>query len=487
MSCTTILVGRKASYDGSTMIARTDDGFFDVKKTIVVLPKDQKKTYKSKIGHLEIPLEEEAMRYTASPSVSPEHGIWAAGGINEANVGMTATETISVNPRVLGADPYVIYQKKAGKKPEVLGGLGEEDFVSLVLPYIKSARDGVKRLGKLLETYGTYESNGIAFNDEKEIWWLETIGGHHWMAKRVKDEEYVIMPNRQGIDSFDFADAYGKQRNYMCDKDLLDFTNRNHLNLNQGKTFNPRYAYGTSRRHADHIYNNPRAWYIGRYFNPVSVKWEGANADYTPADDNIPWSFVPDFKITVDDMKTILSSCYEGTVYNPYQKANYPEKGTVRPIGINRTGVTMILQIRPYVPEPLKGIAWITYGSNAFNTVCPIYTNAAKIPLYHSDVSLTPSTENFYWASRIIECLADSCYGKAIQHIERYQLITLAKCHALIQSYDAKMTETGDDSLCDEANEKIAAMIREETGNVLRVLIQAASENMKNGFSRADN
>ena len=38
MPCTTILVGKKASNDCSTMIARTDDGFFDEKKIIVVGP-----------------------------------------------------------------------------------------------------------------------------------------------------------------------------------------------------------------------------------------------------------------------------------------------------------------------------------------------------------------------------------------------------------------------------------------------------------------
>ena len=95
MSCTTILVGKKASHDGSTMIARNDDGHFDVKKLIVVSPEKQPKKYKSKIGHLEIELPEKALRYTATPNVDKKDGIWAAGGINEANVGMTATETIN--------------------------------------------------------------------------------------------------------------------------------------------------------------------------------------------------------------------------------------------------------------------------------------------------------------------------------------------------------------------------------------------------------
>ena len=56
MPCTTLLVGRKASNDGSTMIARTDDGHFDVKKMIVVSPKQQPKKYKCVLSHLQIEL-----------------------------------------------------------------------------------------------------------------------------------------------------------------------------------------------------------------------------------------------------------------------------------------------------------------------------------------------------------------------------------------------------------------------------------------------
>ena len=44
-------------------------------------------------------------------------------------------------------------------------GIGEEDIITLVLPYVNTAREGVKRLAELLETYGTYESNGIIISD----------------------------------------------------------------------------------------------------------------------------------------------------------------------------------------------------------------------------------------------------------------------------------------------------------------------------------
>ena len=305
MACTTILVGKAASYDGSTMIARNDDsgsGHFTAKKFTVIHPEELPKTYRSVLSHVEIPLPEGALRFTAMPNAVEGKGIWAASGVNAANVGMTATETITSNPRVLGADPLVEYQPAKGEKPEVPGGIGEEDIVYLVLPYIHSAREGVLRLGSLLEQYGTYEMNGIAFQDVNEIWWLETIGGHHWIARRVPDDVYVVMPNQLGIDTFDLEDAFGAQENYLCSADLREFIAKNHLDLSLDGALNPRDAFG-SHDDADHVYNTPRAWYMLRYLNPRTWVWEGADADYTPMSDDLPWCMVPERKVTPEDIK----------------------------------------------------------------------------------------------------------------------------------------------------------------------------------------
>ena len=277
MGCTTILVGKKASYDGSTMIARNDDsgsGHFTPKKFVVISPEEQQRKYRSVLSHVEIELPGEPMRYTAMPNAVEGKGIWAAAGVNEANVAMTATETIASNPRVLGADPLVEYHPAKEGEEELAGGIGEEDILYLVLPYIKSARQGVERLGKLLETYGTYEMNGIAFQDQSEIWWLETIGGHHWIARRVPDDVYVVMPNQSGIDTFDLEDAFSEQKEYLCSADLREFLSGNHLDLSLDGTLNPRDAFGT-HDDADHVYNTPRAWFMERYFNPHTTKWDG--------------------------------------------------------------------------------------------------------------------------------------------------------------------------------------------------------------------
>ena len=486
MSCTTILVGKKASYDGSTMIARNDDGFYDVKKLIVVDPKKQPRKYKSKIGHLAIELPDDPLRYTSTPSVDPKNGIWAANGINEANVAMTATETITSNPLVLGADPYVVYEERKGSKKEKAGGIGEEDLVVLVLPYIRSAREGVERLGMLLEKYGTYEPNGIAFADKDECWWLETIGGHHWIAKRVRDDEYVIMPNQFGIDSFDLNDAYGDKKYHMCSSDLKKFIKDNHLDLNKGKVFNPRNVFG-SHSDADHVYNTPRAWFMGRYFNPKTYKWDGPDADFTPQSDDIPWSMNAEKKITVEDVKYVLSSYYQGTPYNPYQHADLPEKGIYRPIGISRTGVMAVLQIRGYMPKELQGIEWVCFGANPFNTVVPVYTHTSSIPKYLSGTTMEVSTDTFYWNSRLIGALADPNFGTCIQLIERYQMAVPSKGHQLINEYDAKMIKAKDFTMIDEANEKICEMAKAETAKALDKVLHDASVHMKCTYNRADN
>ena len=487
MSCTTILVGRKASNDGSTMIARTEDGHFDVKKLIVVNPKDQPKKYKTKISHLEIELTEKPMRYTACPNVDPKQGVWAATGINEANVGITATETITSNPRVLAADPLVEYKKaKTRREKDVPGGIGEEDIVLLVLPYVRTAREGVKRLGKLLEKYGTYESNGIAINDVNEVWWLETIGGHHWMARRIPDDQVVIAPNQFAMDALDLKDAFGKQASNLCSEDLEEFIRENHLDLNQDGTFNPRNIFG-SCRDMDHVYNTPRAWFMGRYLTPVSHRWEGPEAEFTPESNNIPWGLRPDRKVAPEDVQYLLSSHYQGTDYDPYINRDTGKRGMYRSIGINRTGVTTICQIRPDVPDAIKGIEWICFGSTTFGAFLPFYTAVSRVPDYLSRITLDASTENYYWSSRLIGALADSCYSASVQNIERYQLAIGTKGREIIREYDEKMIKTGDFSLTEEANEKLSAMAEKETTSTLNKVLQTASEKMKNGYNLADN
>ena len=481
MACTTILVGKNASYDGSTMIARNDDsgsGHFMPKKFVVVHPEDHPAVYHSVISHVEIPLPGNPLRMTAMPNAIEGKGIWAAAGVNAANVGMTATETITSNPRVLGADPLVP------------GGIGEEDLVMLVLPYIHSAREGVQRLGQLLETYGTYEMNGIAFQDVDEIWWLETIGGHHWMARRVPDDVYVVMPNQLGIDAFDLEDAFGEQKEFLCSADLRQFLAENHLDLSTDGVLNPRDAFG-SHDDADHVYNTPRAWYMLRTLNPNTFVWDGPDADYTPRSDDLPWCMNPEKKLTPEDVKYVLSSHYQGTPYDPY--ASYGDKsqrGMYRSIGINRNDFMALIQMRPDVPAEQSAIEWVAYASNAFNTMVPFYANVETTPAYLSCTTGEVSTDSFYWVSRMIAAMTDASYARSLIHAERYELAVLSASRALVKEYDAKLSAEPDAArraaLREEANEAIAKMLKAKASDTLDKVLFELSSGMKNSFARSE-
>lgn len=541
MPCTTILVGKAASYDGSTIIARNDDsgaGSYTPKKYAVVHPEEQPRIYKSVISHVEIELPDNPMRYTCVPNALSGEGIWAASGVNAANVAMTATETITSNPRVLGADPLVCYEPADGDKLEKSGGIGEEDIVSITLPYIKSAREGVIRLGSLLEQYGTYEMNGIAFQDVDEIWWLETIGGHHWIARKVPDDVYVVMPNQFGMDEFDLADAFGAQNEFMCSADLPEFIEKYHLNVEnmecvmlrnisqtgelQDKDENddcgqevdstnnetdssdgtytsiicPRDIFG-SHDDADHVYNTPRAWFMERTLNPNSAVWDGPDADFTPVSDDIPWCMIPEKKITMEDVKYVLSSHYQGTPYDPY--GNYGDKslrGAYRSIGVNRTDFMSAIQIRPYADEDSRAIQWLAFASNAFNVMVPFYTNVDEVPEYLANTSAEVSTDNFYWTSRLIAAMADASYAKSVFHIERYDEKVMSKAHEIIYRYDDLLGADRDvqidavsklgQELRQQANQEMADMAMYAASDTLGKVLYELSNQMKNSYSRSD-
>ena len=494
MACTTILVGKDASYDGSTIIARNEDsanGEFNPKRFIVVKPEEQPREYKSVISHLTITLPDDPLQYTAVPNADLKEGIWGEAGVNEANVAMSATETLTTNERVLGADPFVEYTPAKGDEPEVPGGIGEEDFLTIVLPYVKTAREGVQRLGALLEEFGTYEMNGVAFSDSNEIWWLETVGGHHWIAKRVPDEAYVTMPNQLGIDEFDLEDALGDQEAHMCSEDLAEFIETNHLDLAVENTtpFNPRDAFG-SHSDSDHVYNTPRAWYMQRCLNPSDV-WDGPDADYTPESDDIPWSRVPERKVTIEDIKYVLSSHYQGTEYDCYGSRGTPAtRGAYRPIGINRNSQLAVLQLRPYAQPAYRAVQWMAFGSNSFNALVPLYANVETMPEYYADTQARVTSENFYWANRLIGALADVRFHECGRAVEDYQEKIGGMGHKQIHDVDAAVAALPEVEVPAElarANEAFAERVRVETDALLGKVLYTTSCAMKNSFAMNDN
>ena len=159
-------------------------------------------------------LPREALGYTA---LAPYHlpGHWGSAGFNTAGVGMSATESIFSNEKALQADPLVE------------DGIAENSVFNIVLPYVRTAREGVRRLGELIERHGVAEGFGIGFVDDSEIWYLETACGHRWLACRMPEDKYFVTGNQSRFRKYDPNDT----EHYMASADLIEFAREHGLYL----------------------------------------------------------------------------------------------------------------------------------------------------------------------------------------------------------------------------------------------------------------
>ena len=398
MACTTMLVGKKASIDGSTMIARNEDypkPIGPIAFNVVPERNQHHAEYHARESGIKVPLPDHAYRYTAQPINGNHHHAYEEGGINEKNVAMSATETIFTNERFLGADPLVKH------------GINEEAIPTLVLPYVDNARAGVKRLGQLIEKYGTGESNGIAFSDHDEVWYLETAGGHHWVAERIPDNAYAIAPNQTMIQNVNFDDP----DHFMYSADLPKFVKDHHLNPTPG-TFNFRQIAGTHSTW-DSVYNTPRAWYGQRMFSP--------EIHQAPTSQHIAFVHHANRKLSVQDVERFLSSHYQNTPYDPLNHPNLLNHPKFRPIAINRNAASHILQIRNDVDPNHAAIEWLALGFLSYSPFVPFYTNIDRTPANYQVAGSEVTPQSAYWLFKSLLVYVEPHYHEFIDQVNAYR------------------------------------------------------------------
>lgn len=392
-ACTTVLVGKKASVDGSIMIARNEDFHEAISVKLFTLePASEVKnrTYVSHNTGVRVALPETALRCTAVPQAFPllkeSVGEYGEAGINEKNVAVSSTESVYGNPRVLAYDPLV---------PE---GIAEDAINSIVAPFINSAREGVAFLGKLIAQYGSAEGNGILFADTEEAWYMEIPCGHYWVAQRIPDDCYAIAPNQVSIEHIDFSNAH----DFMWADGIQSFVDTYKLNPDR-EGFNFRHIFGTSTE-KDRVYNTPRAWFAQKYLNP--------EIEQSPTSNDIPFIRKANRLISVEDVQYILSSHYNETVYDPIGTAGSEyEKTRFRAISLSRTAESHILQLRPDAAEGVAGIQWLAFGTTAFTPYAPFFTNINDTPKIYKKRTQTVSLDNAYWLFKILGFFTESHYA----------------------------------------------------------------------------
>ncbi|MDV4148419.1 C69 family dipeptidase [Enterococcus faecalis] len=411
--CTTVLIGKKASGTGSTIIARNCDSEAPIQpvRYISVPANDHVEgTYHSNITGFEEEYPKEALAYQMIPFLDEKVlGIFGEAGINAKNVAMSSTESIFSNPQVLAIDPLTEQ------------GIGEDSLLNMVLPYVTSAKDGVRYLGKLIAHYGSHEGNGVIFSDKDEVWYMEMPCGHHWVAQRVPDDCCAVIANQSIIEEVDFDDS----DNFLYSEGIIEFVENNHLNPDF-EGFNFRHIFGTSTKE-DRRYNTARVWYGQNYFGHETK---------SPTESDMPFVFKPNRKLSVDDVAAVLSSHYDETKYDPFSPESDTDRKMFRPISMNRTAESHILEIRNHVPEEIAALLWLNSAPTAFNPYVPFYTNTLDTPLAYKVTTEDFNIQQAYWLSRTVAVLVERDYD--VLSYTNFDYLTSAKtlAHHLVLETD---------------------------------------------------
>ncbi|USS87527.1 C69 family dipeptidase [Fructilactobacillus hinvesii] len=454
-ACTSMLVGKNATVDGSTLIGRNEDAKAAWPKRFVIHEHHVTKepvTFHSTANGFQLELPQVAAKYTATPEWTNSEGLFEEDGINEHGVAMSATESTYANDAVLGCDPLV---------PD---GIGEEAMVTVVLPYVQSARAGVERLGEIVSTKGASETNGVLFSDAQEVWYFEIGSGHQWVAQRIPDDCYAVVANQMAIEKVDFND----QVNFQWSPNLEQFVTDNHLNPDR-HGFNFRHIFGT-RSEMDTYYNTPRVWYGQRMFNP--------EIDQEPTSQDLPFLRKSSRLISATDVQALLSSHYQGTPFDPVGTGDEFSKHRFRPMSFAKTQESHVLQLDGSFPTEIGGIHWLSMGVGAESTFVPFFAGISEVPAaYQYPVGHDYDRKSAYWSFKLVGILVDAHYHRLIGPLNDVQAELRQSYRQIINETQTQVATSNDlVALANQASKRAADLALSRFETLATQLITASAD-----------
>ena len=369
---------------------------------------------------------------------------------------MSATESVYANERVLAFDPL-----------NTKTGINEDVIVAMTLPFIHSAKEGVQYLGQLVAKYGSAEGNGVIFIDHDDVWYMEIVTGHHWVAQRIPDNAYAVTGNRVAIQEVDFTDP----RQFMWSDGIREFVADHHLNPDQSG-WNFRHIFGTSTTFDQH-YNTPRQWYGHRLLKP--------SLELEPTDFNLPFIQTADRKLALTDVEAVLSSHYQNTPYDPLGHGSDADKHRFRPISLNRTQNSHILQVRSDLPEVASTIMWMTLGIPTFTPYVPFFGNADSLD---ASYRITPKKMNLdfksaHWMYRGLSMLVESHYPEFIQTDYDYLKDAREYLYRFVEQTATKTTDLDTNEAIQVLNDASAEMVTEMAKRTKSLMAQLMMQGLE--------
>lgn len=431
--CTSIMVGRLATGDGSVITSHTCDGIF---RTWMEISPHRKNPAgaKSKVfsGRMNtrFPEDEHGLRQTGEIPEVPESFSFfntAYPAMNEHQLGMGETTVIG---RIELRNPKGIFRI--------------EELQRLMLERCQSAREAIHLADALTKAYGYIDyGECLTIADAKEVWHFEILGatkkytGAVWAAVRIPDDHVGVSANclRIGeldLNNTDYVMASENVHRLAAEMGWWDPQGR--------EPFKFYKAY--SRQKANHM--PYREWRV------LSLAAPSLNLDPKAAE--LPFSVKAERKVSVRDVMAWFRDTYADTpfdsmpkilirnrldpkgglsqspVLSPWMLSDMKHtlntlKANSAPlhytIANNMTSYSTIIQCRSWLPDAIGGIVWLGFDNPA---------QTARIPFFCGITELPPSfkfgnqdgftTESAAWAFRRAARLAQLGWGKTRKTVE---------------------------------------------------------------------
>lgn len=417
-ACSNLIVGKKASVDGSVMVSYNADDY-------------------GMFGHL--------CHYPAGthPKGSMrqiydwDSGVYH-GEIEEAPVTYNVIGNINEFQLSIGETTY-------GGREEMVDSTGILDYGSLIyvtLQRAKTAREAISVMTSLVEKYG-YNSEGETFSicDPNEAWIMEMQGtgagskGVVWVAMRIPDDAICAHANQSRIGKFNMKD----KKNVLYSKNVISYARKMGWFNGKDSEFSWKNTYAfpdfSGRRFCD-----ARVWsFFNHYADGFDRYLPWALGKDKDAEDMPLW-IVPNRKLSVADVENGMRDHYEGTalaldttsigggIYEmPYRPT--PLTFTVdgkqyfneRPISTQQTAFTFVSQLRSWLPREIGGVLW--FGNDDANMVAytPVYCGNTVQPACYNTKgadAVTFSSDNAFWLCNMVSNMVYPRYSQLFPELK---------------------------------------------------------------------
>ena len=410
-ACSAFIVGKDLTADGSTLFGRTEDYPYAPdggrhNQNYVVVPA---KTYKDgdkiedESNGFTYPHLANEMKYTAvydSDRDNGSNGNFAAHGFNELGVAMTATVSATPNDKVLKEDPLV------------KDGLPEASLVDLALPRAKTAREVIETVAKVLDEKGSAEGNIIVAADKNELWYMEILSGHQYVAIKFPTNKYAVFANTYYLGHVDLND----KENVIASKDVEEVAKKaDNYKTDKDGNFMIAKSYGPDKYMER---NRPRTY--------AGIKWMDPQAKVNYDDeafDLLREPTDPNKKYTVHDVIAEQRNRFE---HLPEYKADDLVEvgkkidGNVYKYALGNENVidAHVYQIKPNLPNAFGGVMWLGLAQSRNTPYVPFYGNVEDTYEAFKNRSTKYDGKSWYWTVWHIDQMVmkyPEIFGNSIQ------------------------------------------------------------------------